>query len=152
SSPTRTYFIPERRSARELSFQRRAHSLDECISQTGSRAQRRNRQMRSRSLQQPLRQRIELETMEDKEIRIKEVATGLVISGFGLKVATEATDFVASEAAGEGMGRYTGGRLAPTNDEIAQLAYYFYELRGREDGYHIEDWLRAEQQLLHHYA
>ena len=90
--------------------------------------------------------------MEDKEIRIKEVATGLVISGFGLKVATEATDFVASEAAGEGMGRYTGGRLAPTNDEIAQLAYYFYELRGREDGYHIEDWLRAEQQLLHHYA
>jgi len=90
--------------------------------------------------------------MEDKEIRIKEVETGLVISGFGLRAATEATDFVASEAAGEGMGRYTGGRLTPTREEIAQLAYFFYELRGSEDGYHLEDWLRPEQQLLHHYA
>ena len=60
--------------------------------------------------------------MEDKEIRINEVSNALVISGFGLKAATKATDFVASEAAGEGMGRYTGGRLAPTHEEIAELA------------------------------
>ena len=90
--------------------------------------------------------------MADNETRINEVSGGLVITGLGLKAVTAATDFVVSEAAGEGMGRYTGGRLAPTYDEIAQLAYFFYELRGRQDGYHLEDWLRAEQQLFHHYA
>lgn len=90
--------------------------------------------------------------MADNEIRINEVSEGLVITGHGLRAVTEATDFVASEAAGEGMGRYTGGRLAPTHDEIAQLACCLYELRGRQDGYHVEDWLRAEQQLIHHYA
>jgi len=90
--------------------------------------------------------------MAGNETRINKVSDGLVFTGLGLKAVAEATDFVASEAAGEGMGRYTGGRLAPTHDEIAQLAYYLYELRGRQDGYHIEDWVRAEQQLVHHYA
>jgi len=28
--------------------------------------------------------------------------------------------------------------------EIARLAYRFYEERGRVDGYDVEDWLRAE--------
>ena len=78
--------------------------------------------------------------------------SGLVINSLGLKAVTEATEFVASEAAGEGMGRYTGGRLAPTHEEITELAYCLYELRGPQDGYHVEDWLRAEQQLVHHYA
>jgi hypothetical protein len=90
--------------------------------------------------------------MEDNEIRINELSDGLVITDHGLKAVTTAAGFVASQASGEGMGRYTGGRLAPTHDEIAQLAYYLYELRGRQDGYHIEDWLHAEQQLVHHYA
>jgi len=90
--------------------------------------------------------------MADNEILVNEASNGLVINSLGLKAVTEATEFVASEAAGEGMGRYTGGRLAPTHDEIAQLAYFLYELRGRQDGYHVEDWLRAEQQLIHHYA
>ena len=90
--------------------------------------------------------------MESTEISINEVSNGLVINALGIRAANEATDFVASEAAGEGMGRYTGGRLAPTHNEIAQLAYYLYELRGRLDGYHVEDWLRAEQQLIRHYA
>ena len=49
------------------------------------------------------------------------------------------------------MGMYTGGRNYPTRDEIAQLAYHTYETRGRENGYDIEDWLRAEQELKHHY-
>ena len=92
--------------------------------------------------------------MADNEIRISEVSDGLIVDGRSVSgaVVTEAAGFVTSQAAGEGMGRYTGSRLAPTHDEIAQLAYYLYELRGREDGYHIEDWLRAEQQLVRHYA
>ena len=51
-----------------------------------------------------------------------------------------------------GMGKYTGGQTSPTHDEIAQLAYSLYESRGRQDGHHMEDWLRAEQELVRHYA
>ncbi len=50
------------------------------------------------------------------------------------------------------MGAQTGGRFAPTRDEISKLAYSLCESRGRQDGQDTEDWLRAEQQLLHHYA
>jgi len=50
------------------------------------------------------------------------------------------------------MGKYTGRRLSPTHDEIAQLAFSLYESGGRQDGHHIEDWLRAEQELVWHYA
>lgn len=50
------------------------------------------------------------------------------------------------------MGKYTGGRGFPTRGEIAKLAYTLYESRGRQDGHHSEDWLRAEQELVRHYA
>ena len=51
-----------------------------------------------------------------------------------------------------GMGRNTGRRLYPTHDEIAQLAYCLYESRGGKEGHQLEDWLRAEQELIRHYA
>jgi hypothetical protein len=41
----------------------------------------------------------------------------------------------------------TGARLYATHEEIALLAYGLCESRGRQDGHHIEDWLRAEQEL-----
>ena len=47
--------------------------------------------------------------------------------------------------------KYTGGRARPTRDEVARLAYEFYETRGRRDGQDVDDWLAAEQQLTHHY-
>jgi len=50
------------------------------------------------------------------------------------------------------MGKKTGHRLYRTHDEIALLAYSLYESRGRKEGHQIEDWLRAEQQLVHHYS
>lgn len=60
--------------------------------------------------------------MVDNEPRITEVPTGLVV-GVGRvdkRVVREASAFVTSHAAGEfGMGPYTGGRRAPTHDEIA---------------------------------
>ena len=92
--------------------------------------------------------------MADNEIRVSEVSNGLIVDSrsVGWAVVTKGAGFVASQAAGEGMGRYTGGRLAHTHDEIAELAYSLYELRGRQDGYHLEDWRRAEQQLVHRYA
>jgi hypothetical protein len=47
--------------------------------------------------------------------------------------------------------KYTGGHDRPSSDEIARLAYHFYETRGRRDGHDIDDWLSAEQELVHHY-
>lgn len=93
--------------------------------------------------------------MSNNEPRIDGIPQGLVVTGVKLDktVVTKAAGFVTSEAAGEwGMGRNTGSRLAPTHDEIAQLAYRLYECRGRQDGNDIEDWLRAEQILVRHYA
>ena len=39
--------------------------------------------------------------------------------------------------------------LPPPRDEeaVRRLAYTYYEERGRVDGYHLEDWLRAEAEL-----
>jgi len=93
--------------------------------------------------------------MEVYEICINDVPNGLDVSigRIDKKVETKTGDCVTSQVAGEwGMGRQTGRRLAPTHDEIAQLAYYLYESRGRQDGHDAEDWLAAEQELFHHYA
>jgi hypothetical protein len=49
------------------------------------------------------------------------------------------------------MTKYTGGRARPSRDEIARLAYHFYETRGRRDGQDVDDWLSAEQELVRHY-
>jgi hypothetical protein len=93
--------------------------------------------------------------MADNELRINEVPSGLVVAGGRLdkRVVTKAADFVTSHAAGEwGLGPYTGGRRVPTHDEIAQLAFNLYESRGRQDGHDVEDWLRAEDELVRRYA
>lgn len=36
----------------------------------------------------------------------------------------------------------------PARDVIEQLAYQFWEQRGYQHGYALQDWLRAEQELL----
>jgi hypothetical protein len=33
-------------------------------------------------------------------------------------------------------------------EQIQRRAYELYELRGRQDGRHLEDWFQAEQDLL----
>jgi len=33
-------------------------------------------------------------------------------------------------------------------DQIAQRAYQLYEARGRVEGYDVQDWLQAEDELL----
>lgn len=37
---------------------------------------------------------------------------------------------------------------APTQDEIARLAYSYWEARGCQGGSMADDWFRAEQELL----
>jgi hypothetical protein len=71
-----------------------------------------------------------------------------------LIVAADTTsigDLRAADLRPWGTGKYTGRQTAPTHEEIAERAYCLYELRGRQDGHDIEDWLRAEQRLVHHY-
>ncbi|HJZ73662.1 MAG TPA: DUF2934 domain-containing protein [Vicinamibacterales bacterium] len=46
--------------------------------------------------------------------------------------------------------KYTGGVEPPSRDEIARLAYHFYERRGRRHGQDLDDWLAAEQELTRH--
>jgi Protein of unknown function (DUF2934) len=36
---------------------------------------------------------------------------------------------------------------APSHEEIARLAYRYWELRGRPQGAGLDDWLRAERDL-----
>jgi hypothetical protein len=46
----------------------------------------------------------------------------------------------------------TGEMGRPTRQEVARLAFEFYERRSRADGNDVDDWLRAESVLRHHYA
>jgi hypothetical protein len=62
------------------------------------------------------------------------------------------TSDVAAILTGEGMlTKYTDRVEPPSRDEIARLAYHFYERHGRRDGQDLDDWLTAEQELTHHY-
>ena len=61
-------------------------------------------------------------------------------------------DILAADITVGGVGKYAGRRTSPTHDVIAQLVFSLYEARGRQDGRHVEDWLRAEQELVRHYA
>jgi len=62
------------------------------------------------------------------------------------------TSDIAAIVTGERMlAKYTGGRELPSTAEIARRAYHFYEMRGRQDGQDVDDWLAAEQELTHHY-
>jgi hypothetical protein len=55
---------------------------------------------------------------------------------------------VAAALTGEGVfGKHTGGDPLPSREEIARLAYQFYEARGRQDKQDLDDWLSAEQEL-----
>jgi hypothetical protein len=42
-------------------------------------------------------------------------------------------------------------RREPSSHDIARLAYYYYETRGRQDGHDVDDWLSAEQTLRRHH-
>lgn len=60
-------------------------------------------------------------------------------------------DVAAALTVERALGKYTGGNPSPSRDEIARLAYQFYEARGRQDGRDVDDWLSAEQDLTRHY-
>ena len=67
-------------------------------------------------------------------------------------MATESAIALEHAIAPAGVGKNIGRRSYPSPDEIAKLAYSLYEARGRQEGHQLEDWLRAEQELVRHYA
>jgi hypothetical protein len=47
-----------------------------------------------------------------------------------------------------GASSATRVRQVPSHQEIAMLAYFLFEKRGSQHGFHHQDWIRAEQELL----
>ena len=43
--------------------------------------------------------------------------------------------------------RHNSHPAEPTHEEIARLAYSFFEAEGRLDGHDLEHWVRAREQL-----
>ena len=44
------------------------------------------------------------------------------------------------------------GLSVPAQEEIAELAYSYWEERGFQGGSQLEDWLRAEREIKKRYA
>ena len=61
------------------------------------------------------------------------------------------SDIVAALTGERAFTKSTGGVGRPSREEIARLAYHFYETRGREAGHDVTDWLAAEQELTRHH-
>ena len=38
--------------------------------------------------------------------------------------------------------------IRPSHDQVAQLAHRYWNEGGQQHGHHVEDWLRAEHELL----
>jgi hypothetical protein len=60
---------------------------------------------------------------------------------------TQPAENSTENAAGAAAEATTQALYEPTHQEIAQLAYSFWEARGRQGGSAEEDWHRAEAQL-----
>lgn len=61
---------------------------------------------------------------------------------------THVLDDEASSASASAPERATDEIIAPTYEEIAALAYSYWEARGGRDGSPWEDWFRAERELM----
>jgi hypothetical protein len=56
-------------------------------------------------------------------------------------------DILVTDVPGERWMTKDTSRKHPGYKRIAQLAYHLYEVRGRQDGHDVEDWLLAEDRL-----
>ncbi|HWG18377.1 MAG TPA: DUF2934 domain-containing protein [Acidobacteriaceae bacterium] len=63
------------------------------------------------------------------------------------KTAAKKADGSVPEVNGAAAGT-TQSVYVPTHEEIAVLAREYWEQRGRTHGNHVQDWLRAEQDLM----
>ena len=87
----------------------------------------------------------------NKELHVVETPNGLTVTCRGLDSndLSAATGFVDSLVPDRAEPKeYDGDTLVPSHDDIAKLAFAFYEMRGRKDGFDAEDWQLAEEELL----
>ena len=56
-------------------------------------------------------------------------------------------DIIATFATGESWVAKDTSQGWPAHNAVAELAHYLYEVRGRQEGHDVEDWLRAEDLL-----
>jgi DUF2934 family protein len=63
------------------------------------------------------------------------------------KAASGAKKTAANKTAGA-TAKTNAAAYVPTHEEIAFLALQYWEQRGRSHGEHLQDWLRAEQDLM----
>ena len=61
--------------------------------------------------------------------------------------SSPSTDSIPAATLAENTSTHSLITEAPTFDEIARLAYSYWEARGYQGGSSEEDWLRAEQEL-----
>jgi hypothetical protein len=55
---------------------------------------------------------------------------------------------VEAAAPSNGAFRSNVTEIRPSHDQVAQLAHRYWNERGQQHGHHVEDWLRAEHELL----
>ena len=55
------------------------------------------------------------------------------------------SDLTASGTAEQDLTEYNADAESASRAEIARLAYQFFEMRGRQDGHDLDDWLSAER-------
>jgi hypothetical protein len=87
----------------------------------------------------------------NKELQVVEIPNGLAVTCQGLDSndLSAAAAFVDSLVPDGTETKENGGdTLVPSHDDIAKLAFAFYEMRGRKDGFDAEDWRLAEEELL----
>ncbi len=65
----------------------------------------------------------------------------------GIPVPVDILDDEAKAAPATAPERVADEIVAPTHDEIAELAYSYWEARGKPNGSALEDWVRAEREL-----
>ena len=59
--------------------------------------------------------------------------------------AKKSANGAAAEAKPDNL--HTMQNRSVSHDDVAKLAHTYYQQRGHKHGHHVEDWLRAEQEL-----
>jgi hypothetical protein len=54
----------------------------------------------------------------------------------------------AAVASANGTTRSNVTEMKPSHDQVAQLAHRYWAEGGHQHGHHVEDWLRAEHELV----
>jgi hypothetical protein len=64
------------------------------------------------------------------------------------KTAAKKTAAPVEAAPTNGAAHSNVREIRPSHDQVAQLAHRYWNERGQQHGHHVEDWLRAEHELI----